>query len=271
MSGPLKQLEYSIIRYVPNVVKEEFVNIGIIMLESAAKNGFADIQLVRDWRRVRHFDPNADLEWIQAMERDLRVQLLGASDRFMFMNKLYESFSGQVQLSRLTTFQSEEPAVEFARLVDLYLKAPVIPAESTPLTGRNLIRHKMGEAFDALGEDVRRNLPVSEYTQPNDPFKFDFGYWTSFKELKLFQAVSLQSGAMAAMLLASRFPAIAVAMKMKISDVPMLTAVINENPDRSKNNVVFALESMQDAGITIAPVSEMPRIAERARREIRLN
>ncbi len=271
MSGQLKQLEFTIVRYVPNIAKEEFINIGVIMLEPGVKGGFADLQFLSTWRRVHQFDLEVDLDWIVAMESDLRTQLLGASDRSMFMNKLYESFSGQVQLSPLMTCQTEDPVVEFAKAVDFYLTAPVTPKKSNASTGTTLIRHQMKNAFAEAGAIVMENLPVSEYTIPNDPFKFDFGYRTSFNKFKLFQAVSLKSDTMPARLLAASFPAIAVAMEMKIGDVPMLTAVIDNNPDRGKSNVAFALDSMERAGITIAPVSEMPRIAERARMEIQLN
>jgi Protein of unknown function (DUF3037) len=270
MSGQLTQLDFTIVRYVPNIAKEEFINIGVIMLEPGVKGGFADLQFLSTWRRVHQFDLEVDLDWILAMESDLRTQLLGASDRLMFMNKLYDSFSGQVQLSRVMTCQTVDPAVEFARAVDFYLTAPFTPKKSNTSTGTTLIRHQMKNAFAEAGAIVLENLPVSEYTIPNDPFKFDFGYRTS-EEIKLFQAVSLKSGTMPARLLAADFPAIAVALKMKVRKVPILTAVVDDDLDRTKAHIVFVLHRMENAGITVAPVSEMPRIAERARREIRLS
>ncbi len=50
----LRQLEFFLLRYVPDAVKDEFVNIGLVMIEAGANgDGFADVRFTRDWRRVR--------------------------------------------------------------------------------------------------------------------------------------------------------------------------------------------------------------------------
>ena len=47
----LRQLEFFLLRYVPDAVKDEFVNIGVVMLEPGANGaGFADVRFTRDWR-----------------------------------------------------------------------------------------------------------------------------------------------------------------------------------------------------------------------------
>ncbi len=70
-----RQLEFFLLRYVPNVVKDEFVNIGVVMVEPGAKGGgFAEVRFTRDWRRVRCLDPQADVEMLEALEREIRGQ-----------------------------------------------------------------------------------------------------------------------------------------------------------------------------------------------------
>ena len=40
----MAELEFFLLRYVPDAVKDEFVNIGIVMIESSANGaGFADV------------------------------------------------------------------------------------------------------------------------------------------------------------------------------------------------------------------------------------
>ena len=40
-----KQLEFFLLRYVPDAVKDEFVNIGVVMVETGAKDGgFAEVR-----------------------------------------------------------------------------------------------------------------------------------------------------------------------------------------------------------------------------------
>ena len=50
---------------------------------------------------------------------------------------------------------------------------------------------------------------------------------------------------------------------------PALTAVIDDDLDRGAESVQFALSMMEDEKIRIAVESEMPMIAEVARREMR--
>jgi hypothetical protein len=62
-----RQLEFFLLRYVPDAVKNEFVNIGLVMVEPGANgDGFADVRFTRDWRRVRCLDPQADVDMLGA-------------------------------------------------------------------------------------------------------------------------------------------------------------------------------------------------------------
>src|ERR1700744_3463079 len=65
-----KQCELFLLRYVPDVVKGEFVNVGVLLLEDAA-DGFTGVLFTRDWRRVRCLDPEADIELLESYEADL--------------------------------------------------------------------------------------------------------------------------------------------------------------------------------------------------------
>jgi hypothetical protein len=51
-----RQLEFFLLRYVPDAVKDEFVNIGVVMVEAGAGgDGFAEVRFTRDWLRVGGF------------------------------------------------------------------------------------------------------------------------------------------------------------------------------------------------------------------------
>src|SRR6202451_1074900 len=72
----LRQCEFFVLRYVPDVVKGEFVNIGVVLLESGeGEETFTDLRLTRDWRRVRCIDPDADIGLLEALEQELRSKL----------------------------------------------------------------------------------------------------------------------------------------------------------------------------------------------------
>jgi hypothetical protein len=55
--------EYAVIRLVPNVEREEFINIGVILL--CRKRRFLDLKFRLEGERIRCFAPETDLEMIQ--------------------------------------------------------------------------------------------------------------------------------------------------------------------------------------------------------------
>jgi len=262
----LRKLEFFLLRYVPDAVKDEFVNIGLVMLEPGANGeGFADVRFTRDWRRVRCLDPQADIEILEALERDIRRQLVGTHDREALMRKLQDSLSNVIQLSSTKACLAEAPAQEIEALARLYIEAPKQPAVRAA-AGRQYILGKMREAFEQadVWKLLMKGIPVSPYTKSGDPFKFDFGYRVG-NSIKLFHAVSLKTSVDQAVTLAARYPAIAKGILEKKHESPFLTAVVDDRLDRANEQVQFALEMMKEAEIKIAPVAEMPQVAEQMR------
>ena len=212
-----KQLEFFLLRYVPDAVKDEFVNIGVVMVEAGANGAgtkesrFADVRFTRDWRRVRCLDPQADVEMLESLEREIRGQLAAAHDREVLLRRLEDSFSNVIQLSPAKGCLAEDPAREIEAMASMYLEAAKVGGKRE-VSGRQRILGKMRDAFEQAG--VLRFIlpvPVAPYTKPGDPFQFDFGYRVG-GEIKLFHAVSLKAGVDAAVLLAARYPKIAPVM-----------------------------------------------------------
>ncbi len=269
-----RQLEFFLLRYVPDAVKDEFVNIGVVMIEpgvngaGAGEKGFADVRFTRDWRRVRCFDPQADVEMLTALEREIREQLGAWQDRAALLRRLEDSFSNVIQLSPAKGCLAEDPVAEIEAMASMYLEAAKVSGKREA-SGRQKILGKMREAFEQAGvAKLILPVPVAPYTKPGDPFQFDFGYRVG-GEIKLFQAVSLKAGVDAAVLLAARYPRIAPVMSRVAGAAPALTAVIDDDLDRGQESVQFALSMMEDERIRIAVAAEMPMIAEVARRELR--
>jgi hypothetical protein len=266
--GDRRQLEFFLLRYVPDAVKDEFVNIGLVMVEAGGGGGFAEVRFARDWRRVRCLDPQADLEMLGAMEREIRGQLVQVQDREALLKRLQDSFSNVIQLSAAKGCVAQDPVAEIDAMARLYLETARVSGVRE-VSGRQRILGKMRDAFEEAG--VGRlvvPVPVAPYTKPGDPFQFDFGYRVG-GEMKLFQAVTLKASVDAALLLAARYPRIAPVMSARIEAAPALTAVIDDDLDRGHEMVQFALSAMEDEKIRIAVAAEMPMIAEVARRELR--
>src|SRR5271170_7898474 len=105
----LKQLEFYVSRYVPYVVKGEFVNIGVLLLEPGLDGfGFADVRMTSDWRRVRCLDPHVDIELLQGLEGYIRMQL-HSQDVGLLLLKLEDSFANLIQISARQVCLAADP------------------------------------------------------------------------------------------------------------------------------------------------------------------
>jgi len=265
----LRKLEFFLLRYVPDAVKDEFVNIGVVVLEPGANGSiFADVRFTRDWRRVRCLDPQADIEMLEALERDVRQRVAESQDRDALVQKLQDSMSGVIQLSATRGCLAAEPAREIESLAKLYMEAPK-QSFARVAAGRSQILGKMKEAFEQAGvwKMLAHGISVAPYTRVGDPFKFDFGYRVG-EGIKLFHAVSLRTSVDQAITLAARYPAIASRMTRQEYKTSFLTAVVDDGLNRTDEQVQFALEMMDESQIRIAATPEMSGIAEAARTEL---
>src|SRR5271163_4830779 len=98
----LRTFEFFLLRYVPDAVKDEFVNIGVVMMEAGANgNGFSDVRFARDWRRVRSLDPQVDVEILEVLEREIRGQLGEGRYREQLLRRLEDFFSKVIQVAAM--------------------------------------------------------------------------------------------------------------------------------------------------------------------------
>ncbi|HEY3973756.1 MAG TPA: DUF3037 domain-containing protein [Candidatus Sulfotelmatobacter sp.] len=264
-----RQLEFFLLRYVPDAVKGEFVNFGVLTFNDEPNGAaFADVRFARDWRRVRCMDPHADVEVLEALIREIRSEVGQIKDQATLLKKMEDSFSNVIQLSGPMQVLAELPAVEIETLASMYVyESPVAGASRVP-TGRHRILAAMRDAFERAGvAKMLQPVPVAPYTKVGDPFQFDMAYNTG-RELKIFHAVSLKANVEGAVTLAARYPRILPVMAAKTSLTPTLTAVIDDDLDRGQDAIQFALSMMEEERIRIAVAAEMPMIAEVARREL---
>jgi hypothetical protein len=270
-----KQCEFFLLRYVPDAVKDEFVNIGVVLVEAGgAPAGFADVRFTADWSRVRCLDPAADVEMLEAAEAELRRGLSesGAS-RELLLKRINDSFSNTIQLSPVKACLAESPREELGRLAEMYLESRRGREEKTrAAAGRQAIFQSMRAAFEHAGvwrlPQMRKRISVAQYTRPGDPLKLDCGYRPN-GVVKLFHAVSLATEVDSAKVLAFSFPLIAAGIRKKEKAKAELTAIVEDTLDRKDEAIAFALATFKSSRIAVAPAADLPRIAEAAQRELR--
>ena len=261
-----KQCEFFLLRYVPDAVKNEFVNFGVVMI---GDNGFAEVRLTKDWRRVRCLDPDADVDMLVAMEEAIRGQLQSAGGREELLRSIGDSFSNTVQLSPATACLAEDPAAEVERLAEMYLET-ARRERSREASGRQVIFGHMRDAFERTGvwSLMSKSIPVAKYTRSGDPLKLDCGYRPN-GVIKLFHAISLASDVNTAKVLAFSYPQIAEGIARVERAKSELTAIIEHRLDRHDEQVGFALETLERSRIAIATTAEMDQVAEKARLELK--
>jgi len=265
-----RQLEFFLLRYVPDAVRDEFVNIGVVMVEPSEDGaGFADVRFARDWRRVQRLDPGADVEMLETLERDIRGSLAEVKDREALIRRLQDSFSNAIQLSPTKGVLADEPTLEIEALASLYLEPRQMGKREA--SGRARILGSMRDAFERAGvwAVMRKNIAAAQYTYRGDPLKIDCGYRPN-GEIKMFQAVSLASEVDAAKVLAFSYPQVVAGIAREEKASASMTAVVEDGLDQSNEAILFGLATLQRVGIQVAVVGDMTAIAERARVEMRV-
>ena len=265
-----RHLEFFLLRYVPDAVKGEFVNFGVMAMQNGSDGSeLIDVRLTKDWGRVECLDPEADVELLEALGKELRAEIGQKSDQTTLRKRMEDSFSGVVQVSAvMPTLTEQLPEVETDIVARTLLETVEVKTTREPV-GRRKILQTMREEFENAGVlKLLHAVPVESYTKAGDPLKFDFGYRFG-NEIKLFHAVSMRASIDAAVTLAARYPKIMPAMAQVTAAAPMLTAVVEDDLDRTRSEVGFALEMMEESRVRVARTGEMAEIARVAKVELR--
>src|SRR6202789_131361 len=275
--------EFQLLRYVPDAVRNECVHIGVILREAAAADksgnvgsGKVEVRFTRDWRRVRCLDPDADTELLEGMESELRRRLV-EDPGGRLMRILEESLSLNVQMTEPKAYLAESLPAGLEELMRLYVEPP--PRERAPrLSGRAAIQARMRSEFEHAGvwDLLRKKIAASKYTRPGDPLRIDVGYRPN-GIVRMFHAVSFDPGLEMAKVLAFSAAALRAGVERVEKAELELTAVIepaarvgatDEEPERLAL-YRFGVETMEEHQIRVLTTSDMGRVAETARRELR--
>jgi hypothetical protein len=268
MSKP-KRCEFLLVRYVPDVVKGEFVNIGVVLLQE--EGGIAEARFTRDWRRVHRLDPAADVEMLAAVGTEVQQALVaGGVDRARILHLLDDCCANNVQASVPQALLTEAPKRELERLAEMYVERA---ARSGPRdsAGRAAIVAHMRHAFEGAGvwPMMFKKISVAPYTHPGDPLKIDCGYRPN-GTFKLFQAVPLEAGVDVAKVLAFTYPQIREGVARALNASTELAAIVEDRLPRERPDIAFAIATLERSSVQVATTSDLPQLAETARRELRV-
>ena len=277
------QCEFFLIRYVPDVVKGEFTNIGVMLREAgAASTESTVVRFTRDWSRVRCMDADADISLLEALEGEIGERLrLGAADTKPVMQVLEDTLSNSVQITEARVALAESIPAELEQLMRMYVE-PLKVKQERRKTGRAAIAGAMRDQFERAGVWglMRKRIAASTYTRPGDPMKIDCGYRADLQGaggvIRMFQAVSLEGDVEAAKGLAYSAPQLREGVERVESARLELTAVVEAmrsvegTEDETAERYRFGVEAMEREAIRVVTLSDLARVAETARIELRV-
>jgi len=271
------QCEFSLIRYVPDVVKGEFANIGVVLRE--AGSGSAEVKFTRDWSRVRCIDPQADTEMLESLEAEIAARLAGGPDTKIdvkvnakpVLETLEDSLSNSVQLTEMRGTLAENLPAEMEQLMRMYVEPLRARPERKKSSGRAAIASEMRDAFERAGvwRLMRKRIRAADYTQAGDPLRIDCGYRNG--QVRMFQAVSLENDVEMAKGLAYSAGALREGVA-RVEGVELeLTAIVEPVANVvDEEQYRFGVTAMEREAIRVLTAKDLGRVAETARRELRV-
>jgi len=273
------QCEFFLIRYVPDVVKGEFANIGVLLRE-AGRDDSAVVRFTRDWARVKCMDADADIGLLEALEGEIgaRLRSVGkdAPGIKPVMEILEDTLANSLQMTEVRACLAESLPAEIEQLMKMYVEPLKVKTERKR-TGRAAIAGAMRTEFERAGVWglMRKRIAASLYTRAGDPMKIDCGYRPN-GVIRMFQAVSLEGDVEAAKGLAYSAPQLVEGVQRVEGAKLELTAIVeplrsvSDTEDEAMERYRFGVEAMERQEIRVVTLADLARVAETARVELRV-
>jgi Protein of unknown function (DUF3037) len=132
--------DYAVVRWVPRVEREEFINVGVVV--HAPARAFVSCQLVLDRQRLASFAPALPADELTEVARHIEawravcqgddaggpIARLSPSERFHW---LVAPRSTALQTSAVHTGMTDDPAAALARLFQVMVAATAAPPGSS--------------------------------------------------------------------------------------------------------------------------------------------
>ena len=177
---------YRILRYVPNLVRDEWVNVGVLLEEASSLetngSGRRELRLIEEdaeIARVRRLHPGVDENLLRSLPGEFEGHMKGTSEQVAaYLRKLDQTLSTTLQFGPQRGLLTDDFDAELDRLFAEQVsplhgaKAGVIENTAQWLRARIADVFRRRRIFDRLQKKVR----IDEFTQPGDPARIDYGF-----------------------------------------------------------------------------------------------
>lgn len=201
-----RTLVHRILRYVPSLLRDEWVNIGVLLYDP--DTGERRLRLIEEedeYDRVRYLHPRVDEESLRGLRDHMESRFgaatqangnggpiggrlrngegnpqPGATDWLQVLEKWDATLSQSVQLADPKATIAGDINLEIDRLYKerVAVGQDFAPARPGRATTRDRMRDYMNQIFRKAGmwNRIQTDVHVSEYTLDGDPMVIDYGY-----------------------------------------------------------------------------------------------
>jgi hypothetical protein len=256
----LQPCAYHVVRYQPNLIRDEWVNIGVLLLDpSSGRVRQRWLDEPADFARLRRLHPAADEELLLHLPAEFDRQFAGRTlDSEAILEKFDQTLSNAVQLSPRKGLLARDPDAELDRIFQEQVE-PLREARRgvVEIRTRNDVRARAADYFrtEKILRLMQRAVRVEEFTVPGDPMRIDFSYRRNGTR-GFVHAVALGRDPGQAKLLA--FTADAIRGRVPHSE---FLAVTEREPARGNVRDQFVTGVLSENGIRVVPLPDLRKWA----------
>jgi len=256
----LQPYAYHVVRYQPNLIRDEWVNIGVLLLDpSSGRVRQRWLEEPADLARLRRLHPAADEELLLRLPAEFDRQLAGAgTDAAALVEKFDRTLSNALQLSPRKGLLSGDLDAELERV----FREQVEPVRESrrgvaEIRTRSDVRAQAADYFrsEKILRLMQRSVPAAEFTVPGDPMRIDFSYRRNGTR-GFVHAVALGRDPGQAKLLA--FTAEAIRGRLEHAE---FLAVTEREPALGNVRDQFVSSVLEDNGIKVVPLTGLRKWA----------
>lgn len=187
---PSNSFVYHVIRYTPNLLRDEWINIGVLVFHS--QSGQLRLRLIEspeEYHRLRRLHREADEAALRNFQDNLQSRLESANETIrqsrgqITVEQVVADWEGT--LSNTVQFAPPKGVVladdldqEVERLYAHYVALPPRGSRVGLPGSRSSVRSYCSQVFRQaqIWNRLDKHVRVSEYTFPGDPMRIDFSY-----------------------------------------------------------------------------------------------
>jgi hypothetical protein len=178
-------LAYHLFRYVPDLVRDEWVNIGVLVFNP--RTGARRLRLIEDqveFTRIRRLHPSADEAVLRGLRDELQDRLDSWADKSPTMplqdilSKCDATLSTGLQIAPQKGVLADDLDAELERLYTDHVAVPRAYSRVGQPGNRATIRAYCAQVFRQarIWDRIEKSVRVAEFTFPGDPSRMDYSY-----------------------------------------------------------------------------------------------